>query len=187
MSRAAMNRMPRFAAAMTGLVLMLLSIVCPAGPSLVGDARAADDPPNGSTEAAVRQYSDAAALYNRMVFDLAADEWSKFLAKYPQDPLASKARHYLGICLLEQKKYGEAREALEAVVSQDPKFELLESTLLNLGLADYGLAQAGQNAAYDDAAAALGQLITNFPSSKNMPQALYYRGEALDARGKKEA
>src|SRR5262245_36090804 len=113
-----MNRARCVSAAMAGLVAALLSITGPAALAAEGE----QTPPPASSEAAVRQYSDAAALYNRMVYDLAADEWGKFLEKFPNDPLAPKARHYLGICLLEQKKYDQARKTLEALVAENPKF-----------------------------------------------------------------
>jgi TolA-binding protein len=65
-----------------------------------------------SSPAAVRQYRDAVAFQNRQVYDLAADEWESFLKQFAQDPLALKARHYLGVCKLQLKKYDEGRSQI---------------------------------------------------------------------------
>jgi TolA-binding protein len=57
-------------------------------------------PPCGAAEAAGQSpqdalilYGDAASFQNNGAFDLAAEEWQKFLQKFPKDPLAAKAQH----------------------------------------------------------------------------------------------
>ena len=62
--------------------------------SLVAPARAADPE---SSDAARAAYASAAALQNREAWDLAAEEWQALQKDHPQDPLALKARYYLGI------------------------------------------------------------------------------------------
>jgi len=69
-----------------------------------------------SSPAAVRQFRDAVAFQDRGVYDLAADEWQKFLKQFPADPLAPKAQHYLGVCQLLLKQYDAAAETLGRVI-----------------------------------------------------------------------
>ncbi|NIP84352.1 MAG: hypothetical protein GTO03_01850, partial [Planctomycetales bacterium] len=72
-------------------------------------------------------------------------QYREFLEKFPDDPLVPKARHYLGVCLIQEKEYAEAAAELVKVAAGDPKFELLDQTLLNLGTAQYQLASAGED------------------------------------------
>ncbi len=139
-----------------------------------------------SSDAAVRQYADAVLFHNRADYDLAQDEWQAFLKKFPQDPLASKAQFYLGMCQLQLKNFGDARTTFAAVVAKYPDFEYLDATYLNLGLANFSLAQAGKPELYDQAIEALKVLGAKFPQSKELPSALFYLGESNYARGKKD-
>src|SRR5688572_31409613 len=50
-----------------------------------------------SSPEAVLAYREAANLQNNGAFDVAAEEWQKFLKDFPKDPLAAKALHYLGV------------------------------------------------------------------------------------------
>jgi TolA-binding protein len=138
-----------------------------------------------SPAAAVRQFRDAAAFQDRGLYDLAADEWQKFLSQFAADPLAPKARHYLGVCRMMQKQYDAAVEAFERLLRDHPDAELADSSYLNLGLAQFALAQAGKAESYDNAAKTFQTLVARFPKSKELPRALYYQGEALYARGRK--
>ncbi|HEV3417411.1 MAG TPA: tetratricopeptide repeat protein, partial [Pirellulales bacterium] len=140
-----------------------------------------------SSDAARRQFDGAVALHKGGAYDLAVDEWEKFLQKFPDDPLAAQAQFYAGVCYLSQndKQYDKARVAFEKVVAKYPKFEQIDKAYFNLGLADYFLAQAGRAELHPKAAEAFGQLIARFPNSPQLPEALLYRGESLYATGKK--
>ncbi|MEX0979320.1 MAG: tetratricopeptide repeat protein, partial [Pirellulales bacterium] len=96
---------------------------------------AQEAPKPASPPAAVRQFRDAVVFQDRGVYDLAADEWQKFLKEFPADPLAAKARHYLGVCRLLLKQYDAAAEHLQQVIREHPQSELADSSYLNLGLA----------------------------------------------------
>ncbi|MBL9124292.1 MAG: tetratricopeptide repeat protein, partial [Planctomycetaceae bacterium] len=159
---------------------------CPAADALAQPA--ASDPPPPATEAAdapARQYAAAVALQNRELYELAADEWTKFLERFPDDARASRARHYRGVCHLKDKRYEPAIVDFSEVIRRDPKFNLLPATYLNLGLAQYSQAQAGHPELFAPAAAAFATLVAKFPQSEYAPQATFYRGEALYAEGKK--
>jgi cellulose synthase operon protein C len=164
--------------------------LCLAGLALGLSTRAAtadDAPAQKSPPAAVRQFRDCAAFQDRGVYDLAADEWERFLEQFPQDPLAAKAHHYLGMCRLLLKQYDAAAADFKFTIETYPKSELADASYLNLGLTQYSLAQAGQAAAYDEAIATFSALVAKFPQSKQVAEALHYLGESLYARGKKEA
>jgi TolA-binding protein len=153
-----------------------------AGAPLAGQ----ESPPADSPPAAVRQFRDAAAFQDRGVYDLAVDEWQKFLKEFPNDPLAPKAQHYLGVCRLLLKQYDAAAESFGRAIADYPKSELAAASYLNLGLAQYSLAQQGKPELYDQAAATFEALSAKFPKSPELAQGLYYFGEALYARGKKK-
>ena len=138
-----------------------------------------------SDTAAARQYAAAAALQNREVYDLAAAEWQKFLERFTNDSRANHARHYHAICLLKLDQAEEAAAAFGRLIEEAPKFPLIESSYLHLGIAQYRIARSGQADFYDRAARTLAELIRDFPRSKHVERALFYRGESLYARGKK--
>jgi len=155
-----------------GLVLVLLM-------GMAGAARAED-----SSEAAIRQYRAAAALQNKSLFDLAADEWQKFIKLYPADPRVDRAWHYLGICQLKTKQYPLAIATFQKCVTDYPQSEVLEGSYLYLGIAQYSQGQAGTRSAYADAERTLAELLRRWPDGKSAPQALFYRAESLYALGK---
>ena len=138
-----------------------------------------------SSPEATRLYQDAANAQNGMAFEIAEEGWRKLLKEHPQDPLAAKAQHYLGVCLLQQKKTEPAVEAFQAVLKNYPKFELLEETLIHIGSSQYSLGAAGKTEQYAAAAETFAALVKQFPKSKHAEQALYFQGEAQFAQGKR--
>ncbi|MGA2035401.1 MAG: tetratricopeptide repeat protein, partial [Thermoguttaceae bacterium] len=144
-------------------------------------ARGADP---DKTEAATRQYATAVALQNRAVYDLAAEEWTKFINAYASDSRIDRAFHYLGICYLQNNQLETARQCFETVIKSYPRFELLEATYLHLGVTQYKLGQSGKPAMYDAAADTFGALIKNYPQGKFLPQALFNRGDCFYHRGR---
>jgi TolA-binding protein len=162
-----------------GALTLAALVVCSALPL------AAQDAPAKSSPEAQASYSDAAGLQNGGSFELAAEEWTKFLAKYPQDPLAAKAQYYLGVCQLQLKQYDKAAAAFAAVVKNHSKFEQLEDAYLNLGWCQYsqGAADPKQFAA---AAETFTNMLKAFPMGKFTDQALYFQGEAYYQLGQKE-
>ncbi len=168
-----------FAPMVLGLALLLAQ---------VSAAQEAEAPPavKESSAAAKVLYADAANFQNNGAYDLAIEEWQKFLKEHPEDPLAAKAQHYLGVCLLQQKKFDEAAAAFGAVAKNHPKFELLEDTLLNLGWSQYQLASKGKAELYPQAIEAFAALLEQFPKGKFVDQALYFTGEANYQTGKRD-
>lgn len=177
-----------FRAPMSQKVRMLVRATSLAMLTFAGAARAslAQQQPPVRNDAATRQFAAAAALQNREQYDLAADEWAKFLKSHANEPRADRAQYYLGICRLKNKQYPEAIAAFEKAIADYPKSEFLASAMLHLGLAQYNLAVGGQADMYPKAADTFAALIQKFPKNKELAQATFYRGETLYAQGKKD-
>ncbi|MCA9086397.1 MAG: tetratricopeptide repeat protein, partial [Planctomycetaceae bacterium] len=132
------------------------------------------------TEAATRQYAVAVGFQNQKLFDSAIDEWNVFLKKFPKDPRIDRAQHYLGTCCLQEQRFDEAIAAFTKVAATSPQFELLDQTLLNLGIAQYGKGQKTQsNQDFASADATLNRMLARFAESEYAPRALFYLGESL--------
>jgi len=140
---------------------------------------------------AVAAYADAAKFQNMKLYDIAIEDWQRFLTKFPDDPLASKAQHYLGICHLELKQFAKAGAAFEVVLKNHPTFENLEQTYLNLGWCQYSLALVEkkvdqQSKLFQQAAAHFLEQVKKYPAGKLADQALFFRGESLYHTGEKK-
>ena len=158
--------------------LVLISLLPPGGSS----AQAAE-----STEESIALYADAANFQTGGATELAIENWKKFLENYPDDDLASKAAHYLGVCYMqkEQPDYGAAAKAFETAL-QDKEYELREESLANQGWCYY--ASAGDGPQRD--AARLQKTIATFqklrdenPKSDYIDRAYFYSGEAAYGLG----
>ena len=88
-----------------------------------------------SSQEAALFFSDVVNYQNAGEFELAADEWKKFVEKFPNDPLASKAQNYLAVCQLQLKKYADAIANFETVLKKYPKADFREEAMLNLASA----------------------------------------------------
>lgn len=138
-----------------------------------------------SSPEALTVYSDAASFQNNGEFALSAEEWETFLKRFPKDPLVPKARHYAGVCYLQLKAYAKAADHFEAILKADPKFELAEDALLNLGWCRYKTEAEDRTETYTKAADAFATLVRQFPKGKYTDQALFYLGEAAYSLQKK--
>lgn len=138
-----------------------------------------------STREALNVYADAAGFQNGGQYDLAADEWEKFLKKFDKDPLFKKAQNYAGVCRLQLKEYEKAAVHFEQVV-KDPKFEQLEDAFLNLAWCQYSTGRKGKPELFPKAATTFSTLVERFPEGKFVDQALFYLGESQYAQEKKK-
>ncbi|MCU0880099.1 MAG: tetratricopeptide repeat protein, partial [Pirellulaceae bacterium] len=168
-----------------GCCLASLVVLVPRAKAQNAVAPAAAAPTAKSSPEAERIYLDGRNYQNGGAFDLAAIEWAKLVKDFPQDPLADKAQHYLGVCLLKLDKPAEAEAALKAVVKNYPKFDLMEDTLLSLGACQYAQAVAGKQDHYAAAGATFESLLKQYPKGRYVEEALYFAGESLYAQGKK--
>lgn len=138
-------------------------------------------------EQAMAAYADAANFQTNGAIPLAIDAWQKYLKAYPNEPLVSKASHYLGVCYMQQAQpdYVAAAKAFARAVS-DPKSELREESLVNLGWCQFAAAGDGESrdaARLKAALDAFKTLIKEKPTSKYVDRALFYGGEAAYALG----
>lgn len=168
-------RMARSFLSIWGEGILVAAIFAAAGPA----ANAAD------TDAATRQFATAVALQNRGVYDLAADEWSKFIKTYNNSPRLPQAYHFLGVCRYQQGQHEAALGAFKKVVDGYPQFEMMSATLLYLGATQYAMARSGKAALYGEAERTFALLLSRFPQSEQAPDARYYRGECLYSQGRK--
>jgi TolA-binding protein len=138
------------------------------------------------SEAATRQYAAAVRLQNLESYDLAAEAWEKFLLDFKTDPRVGKATHYLGVCYFQDGKLQQALMSFQKVVSDYPQLETIEGAYLYLGVTQYTIAQAGERAMYESAAATFTTLLKKFPKDKFAPDALFYHAECLYMLDKKQ-
>ena len=129
------------------------------------------------------QYRTAVALQNRQMYDLAAKEWSAFLDANATDPLAANARYYLGVCCFQQSQFDKAEQNFAEVIKTYPNSELIADSMLNLGLAQFNLGQAGDKSAMRRAIKTLSTMREQRAASSEAKQATPYLAEAYYAVG----
>ena len=135
--------------------------------------------------AATRDYAVAAGLQNKQLYPQAIQRWQKFLQTYPNDPRLANAHNHLGTCQLQDNKFADAAATFRTVLAKYPKFESLDATQFNLGLALYNVGLDSKKPTdLQSASAAFAEVPVKFPKSKNAPAALYYQAECLYQSGK---
>lgn len=141
-----------------------------------------------SSQEALTVYGEAANFQNNGAYQIAVEEWKKFLEQFGNDPLAPKAHHYLGVCHLKLKNYPEAAQAFRTVVSQYEPFDLTEEAFLNLGWCQFTQAQTGDKDLFVEAGKTFAEMLKAFPAGKGKKsdQALFYQAESFYAQGQKE-
>ncbi len=103
------------------------------GPSSKGQSRKMTEQERRA-ERAREMFADAANAQNNGAYDLAVEQWNKMIAEFPDNPLASSARHFLGVCYQEKDppEYSKAIEAFRAAL-KDPNLKEREESLIHLG------------------------------------------------------
>jgi len=136
-------------------------------------------------EQATRQFAVAVGFQNQKLFEPAIEEWQTFLKRFPDDPRADKARHYLGTCQLQAKQFSAAATTLNQLAERSPGFEMLDQTLLNLGSSWLNLAEASKKPdEYRAAEHAFAKLLKNHPESEYVGRARYFLGECHYQQGR---
>lgn len=178
------------------ILVWVLAVQAGLGASMLGRSSAQDKTrgqagtggKKESSQEALTVYGEAANFQNNGAYEIAVEEWKKFLAQFAKDPLAPKAQHYLGVCHLKLKDYPAAIAAFQAVVDKYDPFELTEEAFLNLGWCQYTQAQGGDKELFDKAAVTFSRMLKAFPAGKGnkADQAHFYHGESLYAQGQRE-
>ena len=133
-------------------------------------------------------FADAANAQNNGAFPLAIEQWNKMLKEYPADPLASSARHFLGVCYLQQEK-PDFPSAIEQFKISLKDFDLKqrEESLVNLGWSLYqqGILTDGNDRkqSLSESAKVLSSLIEKYPDGSFADKAMFYAGEAESRLG----
>ncbi|MDK1032427.1 MAG: tetratricopeptide repeat protein, partial [Planctomycetia bacterium] len=118
----------RLAMALATITAVLL-FACPAPAQEGDDGKAVDD------------YNVAIYLYNMGKYKLAAEEYQKFIGKYPTHAKVADARFGLGQSLFNLKKYKDAAAAYEVVRKQHATFERMADVLFQLAQTRVALGQ----------------------------------------------
>ncbi|MGB7346278.1 MAG: tetratricopeptide repeat protein [Pirellulaceae bacterium] len=143
-----------------------------------------------SSEESIAAYADAANFQTNGAFPLAIDAWNEFLKDYPDDDLASKAAHYLGVCYMQKESpdYVSAAKSFDKAL-QDKKFELREESLANQGWCWYASAGEGPDRDKDrlkSSITAYQKLQKEKPKSQFLDRAMFYSGEAAYGLGERK-
>ncbi len=155
---------------------------------------AADRAGQTSSRKAVGYYADAANYQNNGAFPLAIDEWKKLLKEFPEDPLASKSWHYLGVCYMQLDKpdYESAEKAFSEAL-KDQKLDIREESLLQLNWCLFSRAKleepgsAKQKQMLETARDRLTEFLKSYGEGASADQAIFYLAEieyTLGARDK---
>ncbi len=142
------------------------------------------------SERARELYADAANAQNNGAYDLAIEQWSKMISEFPELPLTSSARHYLGVCYQEQDppNYPKAIEAFRAAL-EDSELKEREEALINLG---WCLFQSGTSkepadkALLAESSRSFSMFLDKFPDSPLADKAMFYAGEAEARQGRND-
>ena len=135
-------------------------------------------------------YADAANFQRGGAYEIAVQSWKSFLDRYPQDPKATNASYYLGICYLQQSvpNYAAASQAFEQTL-KDPQFSMRGEAYTNLAWSLYRQGTAGpqpDTQLLQKTLAVLAKLLEEKPSVPLAGQALFYSGEASYALGNRK-
>jgi len=94
---------------------------------------------------ATQLFQQAQGELNAGFYSLAVDDFREFLKNYPNDPLRSPvAQYYIGDALMAQKKFQEAADEFDLVLTKYPTSDKKCSALYQKGRAFIGLKQIPQ-------------------------------------------
>jgi tol-pal system protein YbgF len=138
-----------------------------AAPVATPPADSARKPNVGDTTAMqLRQLEEAQRLYDSAYQDfvkgqyaLALQGFAQYLQMQPASSLADNAQYWIGECYYSQKKYAEAIQAFQTVITQYPEGEKIASAMLKLA---YAQITAGQTTS---GKTNLEALVKRFPES----------------------
>jgi TolA-binding protein len=152
-----------------------------------GAARAQDAADPGNAEAvdkgdatvdpAAKQLMAANGLYARGLFQLASQEYARFLSEHPDHPQRSAALYALAVCQYRLNDYAKAATLLRGVL-KDGDFPRRAEALAVLGQCEL----AGNR--YAEAVAAWDELLSKYPTSPQVEAAAVNRAQALYLLGR---
>ena len=167
----------------TRFPLLVFGLVLGYAPADRAFAQKPSAPAKESSAEAILLYRGAVPLQNKGNYDLAVEEWEKFLTQFPNDPLANRARYYAGVCYLQLQQYDKAAAAFEKVRTDEPAFDQLEALSFNLGMTYLAAAKKldaneKQKAEFEKAAATFAEVVKKYPTGSKTPDALYNQADS---------
>lgn len=105
-------------------------------------------------------------LYNNKMYDLAEEQFSKFLQQYPASPSASQARYYLAMSQQQEGKFSSAATNFQAFAVQYPSDPLAPTAWMSAG---ESFAKVKE---YSNAGLAFERLRVFYPQDVHAPDAL---------------
>ncbi len=119
----------------------------------------------------LRSYFAGNGFVNRGMYDLAAEEYRKFLSEHPSHEKAPIARYGLGVSLFRLQQYDDAIDALTQIAGQ-PGFAFGAEVWMILGQCQVA------KQSYPEAVTALDQLLRSYPDHDLVDDALAIQAEA---------
>jgi tol-pal system protein YbgF len=101
-------------------------------------------PPPMPAEDPVQVYQSAFRDYQRGNFDLAIAGFRDFVSRNPNSELSGNAAYWIGESLYSQKKYREAIQQFDSVVTRYPKSDKVAGALLKKGYGYIALGEKSQ-------------------------------------------
>ncbi len=121
------------------------------------------------------QYNFATQLFGQKLYELAIQQYEKFVADYPKHPNVHRARIRIGESYLRSNQHARAVQAFERVLGDRPDNNFRLECLVGLGLAQHNLQQ------YEKAGTALSEALqlAGDLNEKNLgPISAYWLGES---------
>jgi tol-pal system protein YbgF len=101
-------------------------------------------PAPAGTEDPMQMYQAAYRDYQRGNYDLSIAGFRDFITRNPNSDLAGNAAYWIGECLFSQKKYREAIEQFDTVVTRYPQSGKVAAALLKKGYSYIALGERAQ-------------------------------------------
>ncbi|HEY4641389.1 MAG TPA: tol-pal system protein YbgF [Thermoanaerobaculia bacterium] len=101
-------------------------------------------PPAASSEDPLQTYQAAYRDYQQGHYDLAVAGFRDFAAKNPNSELSGNAAYWIGESLYSQKKYRDAIQQFDSVVTKYPRSDKVAGALLKKGYAYIALGEKSQ-------------------------------------------
>lgn len=145
------------------------------------------DEKDSHSEKAMTAYADAANFQTNGALDLAIEAWTEFLRDYADNPMASNAAHYLGVCYMQQESpdYVAASDAFRKALNET-KYDLREESLVNHGWCLYASSGEAPNRnpkPLREALKTFSSLEKEFPKTKFLDRSIFYSAESAYSLG----
>jgi len=130
---------------------------------------------NSADAAGIESYRLAVGYYKRQKWDLATEEFRAFLKDLPDHPKAEKAEIYLGMSLINLRKFQDAREIFRKFIADHDASEYLTHAMYRRGECSFLLDD------YEAAEKEIAAYLEKYPKASLAPRARYNLAESKAA------